>query len=89
MEGEKMAEEKYSDEEYKSVIEEIVAVKSLLRTERNGNKVEVLKGSQYLGDFTHESDNIIIARKVGESGVTRKNFTNESEALDWITKALN
>jgi len=84
-----MTEEKYSDNNYKAVIEEIVAVKSLLRTERNGNKVEVLKGCQYLGDFTHESDNIIIARKVGDSGIIRNSFTSESEALDWITEVLN
>ena len=74
-----------SDSDLKNAIQQITAVKSLLRTETVNGVTLVKRADAELGEF-ETIDGIVIAKRYGHNGMEKDSFKFESEAIDWITE---
>ena len=74
-----------SDTEIKHAIQQIAAVKALLKTVSKNGVTIVKKASAELGEFV-TVDQSVIAKRYSDDGIEKKAFGTEDEALGWITE---
>ena len=70
------------DNSLEIALKALMVTKSLLRTERNGQIIEVWQASQHLGGLENNDARVKAWRYV--NGCQFDSFATEAEALNWI-----